>query len=273
MRMATKPHAFRTTTDAHPVAHAQESETNTHWTSTTHDDHLPRIQPLRVRIGEFEVDLRTGELRAGASTVRLQEQPFRILRMLLGHDGEIVTRDQIQEMLWADGTIVDFGHSINSAIKKLRRAFGDSADHARYIETLPRRGYRLMFPVQWSYRGQSARPPGCDSPLPQPVGHFAESRIAKHRRQQVFDGGTLSVAVMSPCASQQAVHQPQEKVGQSSATVAQRRELEDRLFCLERLVLARVRHLRRQQRCLFRLRTSPRGGRVVSFSAYRKNKI
>lgn len=264
MGMATKPHAFRAT-DADPVTLARESsETNTHRTSTTHDDRLPCIQPLRVHIGEFEVDLRAGELRAGASTVRLQEQPFQILRMLLGHDGEIVTRDQIQETLWADGTIVDFSHSINSAIKKLRRAFGDSADHPCYIETLPRRGYRLMFPVKWSYQGESSRPPAeqvrCDSPLPGPVGRFAESRIAKHRRLQVFDGETLGVAVMSPRASRQAVHQSQEKVGQSYAAVVQRRKLEDRLSCLEKLVLARVRHLRRQQRCLFRVRTSPCGG-------------
>ena len=257
MGMATKPHAFKITTDTHSVALAQESsDTNAHWT-TTHGDHLPCAQPLRARIGEFEVDLRTGELRAGAHNVRLQEQPFQILRILLGHGGEVVTRDQIQETLWADGTIVDFNHSINSAIKKLRRAFGDSADHPRYIETLARRGYRLMLPVQWPHHDQPAEQVRSGSPPSRPFGPGAEGRITRHRHLQVFNGGTGG-AVTSSHALRQAVHQPQDRVGRSFAAGAQRRELEDRLLCLERLVLASVRRSRRRQRCLFRLQTAPR---------------
>jgi DNA-binding winged helix-turn-helix (wHTH) protein len=261
MRMANKTYAFSITTNARPATAAQDSPaTNTHGTLTTREHHLRSAQPLRACLGEFEVDLRAGELRAGDSIVLLQEQPFQILRMMLEHDVDVVTREEIQETLWADGTIVDFGHSINAAIKKLRRAFGDSADHPHYIETVARRGYRLMVPVRWSQHGQPARPSAeqvrSDYSLPYPVGHLAERRIVKDRRLQVFSGGTPGVAARSPRASRQAFHQPQEKAGQPVPVAVQNRELEGRLLCLERLVLARIRRLRRGQRCLWRLRAS-----------------
>jgi DNA-binding winged helix-turn-helix (wHTH) protein len=264
MRMATKPHAFRIATEAYPEALAQESsETNALRALTTFDNRLPCAQPLRLRIGEFEVDLRTGELRTAASTVRLQEQPFQILRMLLGHNGEIVTREQIQQTLWTEGIVVDFEHSINSAIKKLRQAFGDSADHPRYIETISRRGYRLMLPVQWSHPGQMAPLPEEETrrggPSPQTVGYLRENRITKQRHLKAFDGGTSGAASASPCSSLQAANRPQEKGGKPVAAMMQRRQLEDRLLSLERLVLARVRSSRRRPRCLCSLQTTPRG--------------
>jgi DNA-binding response OmpR family regulator len=97
----------------------------------------------RVRVGSFELDLRSGELRsvgADAATDRviLREQPFQVLRMLIERDGKIVTRDEIKKRLWPNDTIVDFDHSINVAIGVLRRAMGDSAANPRYIETLAR---------------------------------------------------------------------------------------------------------------------------------------
>src|SRR5882724_8751614 len=103
----------------------------------------------RVRFGAFELDVSTGELRSieapdPNNKVILREQVFQVLRMLLEREGEIVTREEIKERLWANDTVVDFGHSINAAINTLRRALGDSADNPRYIETLARRGYRLM---------------------------------------------------------------------------------------------------------------------------------
>jgi TolB-like protein/DNA-binding winged helix-turn-helix (wHTH) protein len=103
----------------------------------------------RVRFGAFELDLSTGELRSieapdPNNKVLLREQVFQVLRMLLEHDGKIVTREEIKSRLWANDTVVDFDHSINATIKTLRRALGDSADNPRYIETLARRGYRLM---------------------------------------------------------------------------------------------------------------------------------
>src|SRR5712672_3160059 len=107
----------------------------------------------RVRFGAFELDLGTGELRSieapgPNNKVILREQVFQVLRMLLEREGKIVTREEIKSRLWANDTVVDFDHSINATIKALRRALGDSADNPRYIETLARRGYRLMPPVE-----------------------------------------------------------------------------------------------------------------------------
>jgi eukaryotic-like serine/threonine-protein kinase len=97
-----------------------------------------------VRFGEFELDVRAGELRKGERRIRLQEQPFQILLMLLDHPGEVVTREEIRKRLWPNDTIVEFEHSIGTAIKKLRQALGDEAESPRYVETLPRRGFRLI---------------------------------------------------------------------------------------------------------------------------------
>jgi TolB-like protein/DNA-binding winged helix-turn-helix (wHTH) protein len=106
-----------------------------------------------VRFGAFELDLSTGELRSieapdPNNKVLLREQVFQILRMLVEHKGKIITREEIKSRLWADDTVVDFDQSINATIKTLRRALGDSADNPRYIETLARRGYRLMLPIE-----------------------------------------------------------------------------------------------------------------------------
>src|SRR5690242_18699098 len=86
----------------------------------------------------------TRELIKGNTRVRLQEQPFQIMRLLLAHPGALVTRDQLRSRLWPDGTFVDFEHSLNAAVKRLRAALGDNARTPRYIETLPRRGYRWI---------------------------------------------------------------------------------------------------------------------------------
>jgi len=103
-----------------------------------------------VHFAAFELDLRAGELRKdGAKPVRLPEQPFLILTMLLEHPGEVVSREEIRKKLWPNDTIVEFEHSISAAMNRLRQALGDSADNPRYIETLARRGYRLMVPVEW----------------------------------------------------------------------------------------------------------------------------
>ena len=103
-----------------------------------------------VCFGPFKLDLKAGELRKdGAKPVRLSEQPFRILSMLLEHPSEVVTREEIRKKLWPNDTIVEFEHSISAAMNRLRQALGDSADNPRYIETLARRGYRLLVPVEW----------------------------------------------------------------------------------------------------------------------------
>jgi DNA-binding winged helix-turn-helix (wHTH) protein len=98
---------------------------------------------MKICVGDFELDLNIGELRNGDRKVLLGEQPFRILKMLAMRPGEVVTRQEIQDNLWPDGTIVEFDHSINVAIRRLRQVFGESADDRRYIETVRRQGYRL----------------------------------------------------------------------------------------------------------------------------------
>jgi len=103
----------------------------------------------RARFGPFELDVRAGELRTPDRRVRLQQQPFQILMLLLDSAGEVVTREEIRRALWSDGTFVEFEHSIGTAMKKLRQALGDDAADPRYIETLTRRGYRWLVPVEW----------------------------------------------------------------------------------------------------------------------------
>ncbi len=97
--------------------------------------------------GVFEVDLRSGELRKQGVRIKLQEQPFHVLTVLLRRPGEVVTREELRNQNWPADTFVDFDNSLNTAINKLREALGDSADNPRFIETLPRRGYRFVAQV------------------------------------------------------------------------------------------------------------------------------
>jgi len=101
-----------------------------------------------LRFGNFQADLRSGELRKEGRKVRLQEQPFQILVILLEHPGEVVTREELHRELWPGDTFVDFEHGLNNAVNRLREALSDSADSPRFIETLPRRGYRFIAPVE-----------------------------------------------------------------------------------------------------------------------------
>ena len=105
--------------------------------------------PQRVRLGVFELDLRAGELRQDEGAVLvLPDQPLQILRILIEANGEMVTREEIRQRLWPDDTVVEFDHSINNAMQKLRRALVDSADEPHYIGTIAKRGYRLLVPVE-----------------------------------------------------------------------------------------------------------------------------
>src|SRR5215467_193855 len=106
--------------------------------------------PVVVRFAGFRLDFRTGELIGeGGKAVRLPEQPLRILRTLMERPGEVVTREELRKRLWPNDTIVEFEHSISAAMNRLRQALGDSAENPHYIETLARRGYRLLVPVEW----------------------------------------------------------------------------------------------------------------------------
>ncbi|HTS38821.1 MAG TPA: winged helix-turn-helix domain-containing protein [Candidatus Solibacter sp.] len=122
-----------------------------------------------VRFGLFEVDLQESELRKNGTRIRLQEQPFQILTMLLGRPGETVTREELRRRLWPVDTFVDFDHNLNSSIKKLRQALGDDSENPRFIETLHRRGYRFIAPVDGSGTpavAQEAQSPGGVAPRP-----------------------------------------------------------------------------------------------------------
>lgn len=117
---------------------------------------VPETARIRevVRFGVFELDAAARELRKNGLRIRLPEQPFRVLALLLDSPGEIVTREEIRWQLWSGETFVDYNHGINAAVKKLRRALGDSAEAPRYIETVPRRGYRLIVPVEKSVQSR-----------------------------------------------------------------------------------------------------------------------
>jgi DNA-binding winged helix-turn-helix (wHTH) protein/Tol biopolymer transport system component len=101
-----------------------------------------------IRFGAFEVDLRAGELRRNGLKIKLQEQPFQVLAMLLRHPGDVVTREELQRTVWPADTFVDFDRGLNKAVNKIREALNDSADNPRFVETLPRRGYRFIAPVE-----------------------------------------------------------------------------------------------------------------------------
>jgi DNA-binding winged helix-turn-helix (wHTH) protein/Tfp pilus assembly protein PilF len=146
--------------------------------------------PRLIRFGIFEADLSAGELRKGGSRIRLQDQPFQILTMLLERPGQIITREELRSRLWPGDTFVDFEHGVNSGVARLREALGDSADNPRYIETLPRRGYRLIASVD---APQALPPPtpvnGSGSPLStQPAPPADEALRSPHARP-----GTASV--------------------------------------------------------------------------------
>jgi len=124
---------------------------------------LTPASSAQVRVGSFELDLQAGELHTKGFKVRLQDQPLEVLAMLVDHAGEVVTREELRLKLWPADTFVDFEHGLNRAINKLREALGDDAAKPRYIETLPRRGYRLIAQVE---SGAGLVPP---QPRPQGV--------------------------------------------------------------------------------------------------------
>src|SRR3981189_2139079 len=103
----------------------------------------------RARFGPFEVDLHTHELWKFGTRLKLVGQPFEILAVLLSKSGELVTREELRARLWPADTFVDFNHGLNAAVNKLREALSDSADSPRYVETLPRRGYRFISSIEW----------------------------------------------------------------------------------------------------------------------------
>lgn len=132
---------------------------------------LPAPSADIVSFGTFEVNLRTGELRKRGIRIALQEQPLRILTALLERPGEVVTREELCKRLWPQGTFVDFEHSLNAAVRRLRMTLGDEAEVPRFIETLHKRGYRFL-----AWNGL-CRPQRLGAgPLPAAIAHIARKR-------------------------------------------------------------------------------------------------
>jgi cholera toxin transcriptional activator len=137
---------------------------------------FPAGQTRVYRFGMYQADSAAGELRKKGSPIKLQEQPFRVLMLLLERPGSVVTRDEIRQALWSGDTFVDFDHSLNTVVNKLRDALGDDAANPRFIETLARRGYRFIAPVEVSGDAQptATREPG------EPAGSYSSLLTSPH---------------------------------------------------------------------------------------------
>src|ERR1700751_2024892 len=138
-----------------------------------------------VRFGLFEADLQTGELRKNGLKVSWQGQPFQVCAILLSRAGELVSREELRQQVWPEDTFVDFDHALNTAITKIRLALGDQADNPRFVETLPRRGYRFIAPVD---------KPNAPEPVLLPPPEPAEARRPKARW---IAGAALLLALLS----------------------------------------------------------------------------
>ena len=152
--------------------------------------------PYLARFESFEVNLRSGELSKSGQRIRLPEQSFQILVMLLASSGDVVTRQEIQNRLWPNDTVVEFENSINAAIKRLRVALGDSADQPRYIETLARRGYRWKTPVEWIEPFAEVQVPAAPTVAPtadSSASNLLGKRVSHYRVLEILGGGGMGV--------------------------------------------------------------------------------
>jgi TolB-like protein/DNA-binding winged helix-turn-helix (wHTH) protein/tetratricopeptide (TPR) repeat protein len=146
------------------------------------------VQVRKARFGAFEIDLRSGELRKHGIKIKLQNQPFQVLQLLLERPGEIVTREELRSKLWPENTFVDFDVGLNTAIKRLRDALSDSAENSHYVETLPRRGYRFIAAVE-PVDETTTRLPGAN-------GQSQKAR-ATPRHWKIWSVGSLVVLIGS----------------------------------------------------------------------------
>jgi Tol biopolymer transport system component/DNA-binding winged helix-turn-helix (wHTH) protein len=142
----------------------------------------PAANSNAVKFGLFEVDLQARELRKSGVKIKLNDQPFQVLTLLLERPGEVVTREELQARLWPADTFVDFDLSLNSAVKKLRQALGDESDNPRFVETLYRRGYRFIAPVSWPTRPGGNGSGSSSSSVPQEIGPSAKTKESSKSR-------------------------------------------------------------------------------------------
>jgi DNA-binding winged helix-turn-helix (wHTH) protein len=163
---------------------------------TTPLDAMPTANLLRF--GAFELDIEGERLLRNSRSVRLQPQPFRLLCLLAGQAGRVVTREEIRAALWTSDTFVDFEQGVNFAIKQVREALGEDADHPIYIQTIPKRGYKFVAPVE-AVGSQSVQAPPqarTDGTLSKLLwSHIAELRIAEDRRKKRRRGVLIGVSV------------------------------------------------------------------------------
>jgi TolB-like protein/DNA-binding winged helix-turn-helix (wHTH) protein/Flp pilus assembly protein TadD len=160
-----------------------------------------------VRFGTFEADLRSGELRKQGKRIKIQEQPFHVLTVLLQRPGEVVTREELRNQNWPPDTFVDFDNSLNTAINKLRDTLGDSANSPRFIETLPRRGYRFIAPV---VSEQESKPPVCGE-----ESKTAENQPARKSRTRRWLVFAALMTLISLALAYVALHIRARDVGHS----------------------------------------------------------
>ena len=153
---------------------------------------MPDQHPARrYRFGVFEADPAMGELRRQGIRIKLNAQPFQVLVMLLDRPGELLTREEISRELWPDGTFVDYAHGVNSAVNRIREALGDTANNPRFVETLARRGYRFVAPVERIVLNEDLPPPVAE-PASEPVAlspvQTQQPAVAAMPAPQFLDG-------------------------------------------------------------------------------------
>jgi DNA-binding winged helix-turn-helix (wHTH) protein len=156
--------------------------------------------PPVVRFGAFQLDLQAAQLLKNGRIVRLKPQPLRLLELLVSRAGEVVTREEIRELLWGSETFVDFEQGVNSAIKQVREALGEEADRPMYVETVPKRGYRFVAPIETPK--PATLPRATDLNLQKALWlNVAELRLAeerrRERRQRILLVGLMGVIVLA----------------------------------------------------------------------------
>lgn len=144
----------------------------------------PLPQTPVVRFGIYEMSLQSGELRKGGVRIRVQQQPLKLLEILLEHPGQLVTREELRTRLWPNESFGDFDQAVNIAIAKIRGALGDSADNPRFIETLPKRGYRFIADVSFTEEPQPVRPESTSKELREEQFRAASSAPTREHFQR-----------------------------------------------------------------------------------------
>ena len=169
----------------HRAHRLNQARLRLHWTSMT--DPAPA---RRYRFGVFEADAVTGELRRQGIRVKLNAQPFQVLCLLLERPGDLLTREEISRELWPDGTFVDYEHGVNSAVNRIREALGDTASSPRFVETLARRGYRFVAPVDRIGGDVTSAPVAPGVPVAPASSKRAAARACVVKRDPGVPGGT-----------------------------------------------------------------------------------